>query len=194
ELPAPFEVRVGGYPAELADYRSAVVDRLPLLLTLVFALTFGVLFLMTGSLLIPLKATVLNMLSLAVMLGTLVWVYQEGNLSGLLGFTPTGTLELSIPVLMFCVGYGLSMDYEVFMLCRIREEYAETGDTRSAVMAGMRRSAPLITVAGGVLALGFAAYATADVVMVQMLGVGMTVAILVDATVIRAVLVPAAMR
>ncbi|GLW12079.1 membrane protein [Microtetraspora sp. NBRC 13810] len=193
-LAAPFEVRVGGYPAELADYRQRVVDRLPVLLGLIFALTFAVLFVMTGSLLIPLKATVLNLLSLSVMLGAIVWIYQDGNLSGLLGFTPTGNLDPSIPILMFCVGYGLSMDYEVFVLSRIKEEHDLTGDTATAVTTGLRRSAPLITAAGGILALSFAAYATADVTFVQMLGVGMAVAILVDATVIRAILVPAFMR
>ncbi|MGV9777596.1 MMPL family transporter [Streptosporangium sp. NPDC003464] len=191
---APFGVLVGGYPAELADYRSSVVDRLPLLVAVMFAVTFVILFLMTGSVLIPLKATVLNLLSLSVMFGALVWIYQDGNLSGLLGFTPTGTLDPSIPILMFCIAYGLSMDYEVFVLSRIREEYARTGDTPAAVAAGLQRSAPLITAAGAILALSFAVYAGAGVVFVQMLGVGMAVAILVDATVIRAILVPAFMR
>ncbi|MER5321482.1 MMPL family transporter [Streptosporangium roseum] len=193
-VPAPFGVLVGGYPAELADYRASVVDRLPLLLAAMFAVTFVILFLMTGSVLIPLKATVLNLLSLSVMFGALVWVYQDGNLSGLLGFTPTGSLDPSIPILMFCIAYGLSMDYEVFVLSRIREEYGRTGDTPSAVAAGLQRSAPLITAAGAILALSFAVYASAQVLFVQMLGVGMAVAILVDATVIRAILVPAFMR
>ncbi|ACZ85710.1 drug exporter of the RND superfamily-like protein [Streptosporangium roseum DSM 43021] len=193
-VPAPFGVLVGGYPAELADYRTSVVDRLPLLLAVMFAVTFVILFLMTGSVLIPLKATVLNLLSLSVMFGALVWVYQDGNLSGLLGFTPTGSLDPSIPILMFCIAYGLSMDYEVFVLSRIREEYGRTGDTPSAVAAGLQRSAPLITAAGAILALSFAVYASAQVLFVQMLGVGMAVAILVDATVIRAILVPAFMR
>ncbi|MER5649195.1 MMPL family transporter [Streptosporangium sp. NPDC002524] len=193
-LRAPFEVLVGGYPAELADYRQAVIERLPVLLGLILAITFAVLFLMTGSVLIPLKATVLNLLSLSVMFGALVWIYQDGNLSGLLGFTPTGTLDPSIPILMFCVAYGLSMDYEVFLLSLIKEEHDLTGDTPGAVVTGLRRGAPLVTAAGGILAVSFAAYGTAEVVFVQMLGVGMAVAILVDATVIRAILVPAAMR
>ncbi|MGN9839553.1 MMPL family transporter [Nonomuraea sp. H19] len=190
----PFEVLVGGYPAELADYRASVVDRLPLVLALMLGVTFLVLFLMTRSLIIPLKATLLNVLSLGVMFGAIVWIFQDGNLSGLLGFTPTGTLDPSIPILMLCVAYGLSMDYEVFLLSRIREEYDRTGDTEQAVAAGLQRGAPLITAAGGILALTFAAYATARVTFVQMLGVGMAVAVLVDATVIRAVLVPSLMR
>ncbi|MFD0477862.1 MMPL family transporter [Nonomuraea thailandensis] len=190
----PFEVLVGGYPAELSDYRSSVVDRLPLLLALMLGVTFAVLFLMTRSVIIPLKATLLNVLSLGVMFGALVWIFQDGNLSGLLGFTPTGTLDPSIPILMLCVAYGLSMDYEVFLLSRIKEEYDRTGDTESAVATGLQEGAPLITAAGGILALTFAAYATASVTFVQMLGVGMAVAVLVDATVIRAVLVPSLMR
>ncbi|TMR88227.1 MMPL family transporter [Nonomuraea basaltis] len=190
----PFAVLVGGYPAELADYRASVVDRLPLLLALMLGVTFLVLFLMTKSLIIPIKATLLNILSLGVMFGAIVWIFQEGNLSGLLGFTPTGMLDASIPILMLCVAYGLSMDYEVFLLSRIKEEYDRTGDTEHAVAIGLQRGAPLITAAGGILALTFAAYATAQVSFVQMLGVGMAVAVLVDATVIRAVLVPSLMR
>lgn len=193
-LPAPFATLVGGYPAELADYRASVVDRLPLVLALMLGVTFVLLFLMTRSLLLPVKATLLNLLSLGVMFGAIVWVFQEGHLSGLLGFTPTGTLDASIPILMLCVAYGLSMDYEVFLLSRIKEEYDRTGDTAQAVAAGLQRGAPLITAAGGILAVSFAAYATAQVSFVQMLGVGMAVAVLVDATVIRAVLVPALMR
>ncbi|MFI7110611.1 MMPL family transporter [Nonomuraea sp. NPDC050227] len=193
-VPPPFEVLVGGYPAELADFRASVVDRLPLVLALMLGVTFAVLFLMTGSLVLPLKATLLNVLSLGVMFGAVVWIFQEGHLSGLLGFTPTGTLDPSIPILMLCVAYGLSMDYEVFLLSRIKEEYDRTGDTGQAVATGMQRGAPLITAAGGILALTFAAYATARVAFVQMLGVGMAVAVLADATVIRAVLVPSLMR
>ncbi|MFI6295436.1 MMPL family transporter [Nonomuraea sp. NPDC050790] len=194
ETPAPFQRLVGGYPAELADYRASIVDRLPLVLALMLGVTFALLFAMTRSLLIPLKATLLNILSLGVMFGAIVWIFQEGNLSGVLGFTATGTLDASIPILMLCVAYGLSMDYEVFLLSRIKEEYDRTGDTTRAVAAGLREGAPLITAAGGILAVSFAAYATASVSFVQMLGVGMAIAVLVDATVIRAILVPAAMR
>ncbi|MEV4113587.1 MMPL family transporter [Nonomuraea sp. NPDC049695] len=190
----PFEVLVGGYPAELADYRASVVDRLPLVLALMLGVTFLVLFGMTQSLILPIKASLMNLLSLGVMFGAVVWVFQDGNLSGLLGFTPTGTLDPSIPILMLCVAYGLSMDYEVFLLSRIKEEYDRTGDTEQAVATGLQGGAPLITAAGGILALTFAAYATAQVAFVQMLGVGMAVAVLVDATVIRAVLVPSLMR
>ncbi|MFP3989808.1 MMPL family transporter [Streptomyces sp. E11-3] len=193
-LDAPAPALVGGYPAETSDFRAVLLDRLPYAVGIVLVATFLILFLMTGSLLLPAKATVLNLLSLSVMFGCLVWVFQEGHLSGLLGFTPTGSIEPSIPVLMFCVAYGLSMDYEVFMLSRIKEEYERTGDTERAVAAGIRRSAPLITAAAAILALSFLAYATGGVVFLKELGVGTALTILVDATLIRVVLLPVAMR
>ncbi|WP_225799010.1 MMPL family transporter [Streptomyces sp. NK15101] len=188
------EVRVGGYPAELGDFRSVLVDRLPVVFGLILLVTFVILFLMTGSLLIPLKAMVLNALSMAVMFGALVWIFQDGNLSSLFGFTSTGTLEPSIPILMFCTAFGLSMDYEVFMLSRIKEEYDRTGDTSAAVAWGLERSGPLITAAAVILAASFATYASSGIVYLKMLGLGMVVVILVDATLIRAVLVPVLMR
>ncbi|MCX5380139.1 MMPL family transporter [Streptomyces sp. NBC_00091] len=192
-LPAPFAVEAGGYPAELTDYRDGVTDRLPLVGGLIVIVTFAVLFLMTGSVVAPLKATVLNLLSLSVIFGVLVLVFQEGHLSGLLGFTPTGVIEPSIPILMFCIAYGLSMDYEVFLLARIKEEYDRTGDARGSVPLGIARSAPLVTAAALVLAVSFATYATGEVVFLKQLGVGMALAVVVDATLIRGVLVPALM-
>jgi RND superfamily putative drug exporter len=157
-------------------------------------ITFAVLFLMTGSVIAPLKATILNGLSLAVMFGALVWVFQEGHLADLIGFTPQGSFEPSIPILMFCIAYGLSMDYEVFMLSRIKEEYDRTGDRYRSIAVGLQRSAPLVTAAAAVLAFTFAVYATGDVVFLQMLGLGMALAVVFDATVIRGILLPALMR
>lgn len=194
DLPAPDGVLVGGYPGETTDFRATLLDRLPLAAGLVLGATYLILFLMTGSVLLPLKATVLNLLSLAVMFGCLVWVFQDGNLSGVLGFTPTGSIEPSIPVLMFCVAYGLSMDYEVFLLSRIKEEHDRTGDTGRAVAEGIRRSAPLITAAAGILALSFLSYATGGVVFLKEMGIGTALTILVDATLIRVVLLPVTMR
>ncbi len=161
---------------------------------LIVLVTFVILFLMTGSVIAPLKATVLNVLSLSVMFGALVWLFQDGNLSDLIGFTPQGSFELSIPILMFCVAYGLSMDYEVFMLSRIKEEYDRTGDNAGSIAVGLQRSAPLVTAAALVLAFSFAVYATGQVVLLQMLGIGMALAVIVDATVIRGVLLPSLMR
>ena len=194
DLPAPAAKLVGGSPAEMTDWQDRATSRVPLVLGVIVLLTLVILFLMTGSVLLPLKATVLNLLSLGVMFGTLVWVFQDGNLAGPLGFTPTGTLETSIPILMFCVAYGLSMDYEVFITSRIREEYLRTGDTTGSVAAGVQRSAPLVTTAAAILAVSFASYATGGVVYLKMLGIGMVVAVLVDATLLRGVLLPAFMR
>ncbi|GAB3813716.1 MMPL family transporter [Kribbella italica] len=193
-VPAPYDVIIGGSPAEMLDWRSALTERIPLVLGVILLLSFAVLHLATGSVLLPLKATLLNLLSLGVMFGVMVWVFQQGNLSGLLGFTPTGVLEASMPLLMFCIVYGLSMDYEVFIVSRIREEYLRTGDNELAVATGLQRTAPLVSTAAVVLALSFAVYATGGVVYLKMIGVGMAVAVLVDATVIRGILLPAFMR
>ncbi len=181
--PAPFEVVVGGYPAELADYRDGVIGRLPLVAGLIVLITCVVLFAMTGSVVAPLKASALNLLSLSVMFGALVFLFQDR----------TGTIEPSIPILMFCVAYALSMDYEVFLLSRIKEEHDRTGDVVTSVQEGIARSAPLVTAAAAILAASFAVYATSGVVFLQMLGVGMALAVVVDATIIRGVLLPAAM-
>lgn len=194
DSPAPAPALVGGYPGETTDFRATLLDRLPLAVGLVLGATYVILFLMTGSVLLPAKATVLNLLSLSVMFGCLVWVFQDGHLSGPLGFTPAGSIEPSIPVLMFCVAYGLSMDYEVFLLARIKEEHERTGDTVRAVGEGIRRSAPLITAAAGILALSFLSYATSGVVFLKELGIGTALTILVDATLIRVVLLPVTMR
>ncbi|MFI5846096.1 MMPL family transporter [Catenuloplanes sp. NPDC051500] len=191
---APVDVIVGGFPADMTDFRDRLIDRLPVVAGLILVITFVILFLMSGSLLIPLKATILNVLSLSVMFGALVFVFQEGNGASWIGFTATGRMEPSIPILMFCVAYGLSMDYEVFMLSRIREEYERTGDTASAVAFGLQRSGPLVTAAAAIMAFTFAAYATGRVGFLQMLGISMALAILVDATIIRGVLMPAFMK
>ncbi len=192
---SPFEgTLVGGYPAQLVDFREALLERLPLIAGLILLVTFAILFLLSGSLLIPLKATVMNLLSVGVMFGVLTAVFQNGLLAEVIGFTPVGTLDPAFPILMFCVVYGLSMDYEVFMISRIREEYERTGDNDSAVLAGLQRSAPLISAAALTLAVSFAVYATGSVMYLQMIGIGVAVAILVDATVIRGILVPAFMR
>lgn len=191
--PAPFPVLVGGYPAELSDFRDGLLARTPVVLLLGLLATAVILFLMTGSLLLPLKATVLNLLSLAVMFGAVVWIFQQGNLSGLLGFTPTGAIDTTMPILMLCVVYGLSMDYEVFLLARTAEEFRRVRDNRRAVAIGLGRSGPIVTAAALMLAVTFALYATSGISFLKMIGIGTAVAIAVDATVIRGILVPAFM-
>ena len=131
-----FEVLVGGPSASLVDTKAAIMDRVPLAAGIIGVATFVLLFLMFGSLLVPAKALVLNLLSLSATFGAMVWVFQDGHGSGLLDFTATGTLDTTTPILMFCIAFGLSMDYEVFLLARIKEEYDRTGDnTHSVAMA-----------------------------------------------------------
>ena len=192
--PAPFGVLIGGPSARLVDTRSALLDHLPAALGLIAVSTFVLLFLMVGSLLVPLKALVLNVLSLSATFGSLVWVFQDGHLSGPLGFTATGSISVAIPMLMFCVAFGLSMDYEVFLLSRIKEEYDLTGDNDEAVASGLERTGRIVTAAALLLVLVYAAFATSGVTVVKVLGVGLALAILVDAFLIRLTLVPAFMR
>jgi RND superfamily putative drug exporter len=185
---------VGGAAADLVDSKAAIFGLVPLALAIVAGATFVLLFLMTGSVLVPIKAIVLNVLSLGATFGAMVWVFQDGNGADLLNFTPTGTLDTSIPVLMFCIAFGLSMDYEVFLLSRIKEEHDRTGDTRAAVAVGLQKTGRIMTAAAGVLAVTFLAFSTSSVTFIKLMGLGLTLAILMDATLVRGVLVPAFMR
>ena len=169
--------------------------RLPWAVGIIAVATFILLFLFTGSVVLPLKALVMNTLSLSATFGAMVWVFQEGHLSQWLGnFTVTGELDTSMPILMFCIAFGLSMDYEVFLLSRIKEEYDRTGDNAAAVALGMQRTGRLVTSAAGLMAIVFIAFATSGVTIIKMLGVGVALAVLVDATIVRGLLVPAFMR
>ncbi|HEX8927527.1 MAG TPA: MMPL family transporter [Actinomycetota bacterium] len=193
-LPAPFAVEVGGHSAQLVDTKAAIGDRLPLAVAIIAVATLVLLFLMTGSVIIPVKALILNLLSLSAVYGAMVFVFQEGHLSGLLGFTPTGTIDTSMPVLLSCIAFGLSMDYEVFLLSRIKEEHDRSGDTVSSVAIGLERSGRIVTTLAALLAIVFAAFATSQVTFLKLFGIGAALAIVVDATLIRALLVPAFMR
>ena len=192
--PAPFETLVTGPSAQLVDTTDSLVERLPLAAAIIGLVTFVLLFLMTGSVLVPIKAIVLNLLSLTATFGALVWIFQDGNLSGLLDFTATGTLDTSMPILMFCIAFGLSMDYEVFLLSRIKEEYDRTGNNLSSVAMGLERTGRIVTAAAAVLSVVFIAFATSGITFIKMFGVGMALAVVMDATLIRAALVPAFMR
>ncbi|MEU6985418.1 MMPL family transporter [Streptomyces sp. NPDC046324] len=192
--PAPFETSVTGAAAVLVDSKDAIGDRLPWAGAIIVVVTLLLVFLLTGSVLIPIQAVVLNGLSLTAMFGAVVWVFQDGHLSGFLGFTPTGDIETTLPVLMFCVAFGLSMDYGVFLISRIKEEYDETGDHDHAVRFGLRRTGGLITAAAVILAVVMVAIGTSRVTNTKMLGLGIALAVLVDAMVIRSLLVPAVMK
>ncbi|MFZ3497713.1 MMPL family transporter [Streptomyces sp. 5.8] len=191
---APFDTAVTGQAAVLVDARDAIAEELPLALAVVVLATLLLVFLLTGSLLIPLQAVLLNALSLTAMFGAVVWVFQEGHLSGLLSFTSTGDIETTLPVLMFCIAFGLSMDYGVFLISRIKEEYDRTGDHEGAVRAGLTRTGGLITAAAVILAVVMVAIGSSRVTNTKMLGLGIALAVLMDAMVVRSLLVPAVMK
>jgi uncharacterized membrane protein YdfJ with MMPL/SSD domain len=213
EVPGPDgrSVQMTGSAQINRDSVEAITDRLPWVLGLIAVITFGLLFLLTGSLILPLKAIVLNVLSLTAAFGALVWIFQDGHLNAL-GTTATGTLVANMPVLLFCIAFGLSMDYEVFLVARIREywlqlradgEAAPSGlqairlaraDNDAAVALGLARTGRVITAAAVVMSISFAALIAAQVSFMRMFGVGLTLAVLVDATLIRMVLVPAFMH
>jgi RND superfamily putative drug exporter len=193
-LDAPFPVAVGGDPAEVVDFRHAVADRLPLAVGVIVAATLVLLFVMTGSVVVPVKAVLMNVLSLGATFGALVWVFQDGHLAGLLGFDPPGSLDLVMPVIVFVFAFGLSMDYEVFLLSRIQEVWEETGDNDRAVAEGLQRSGRIITSAALLIVIVFAGFATGEIVALKQLGIGLALAVVIDATVVRSLLVPATMK
>ncbi|MGW9186602.1 MMPL family transporter [Streptomyces rubiginosohelvolus] len=188
------DISVTGTAAVLVDSKDSIADRLPWALAIIVVATLLVVFLLTGSVLIPLQAVVLNALSLTAMFGAVVWVFQDGNLSGLLAFTSTGDIETTLPVLMFCVAFGLSMDYGVFLISRIKEEYDRTGDHEHSVTFGLRHTGGLITAAAVILAVVMVAIGTSRVTNTKMLGLGIALAVLMDAMVVRSLLVPAVMK
>jgi RND superfamily putative drug exporter len=191
---AGFTFEVAGPSAQFVDTRAAVIARMPWALGAIALCTFVLLFLMTGSLLVPLKALLLNMLSLTATFGAMVWIFQDGHLSGVLGFTPTGSLDVFTPILMFCIAFGLSMDYEVFLISRIKEEYDLERDNEHAVAVGIQKTGRIVTAAALLLTIVFVGIATSQVSIVKTVGVGLTLAVLVDAFLIRATLVPAFMK
>ena len=177
------------------DSQTAIADRGIWALVWVGLATLLVLFLYTGSLLLPLKAVALNVLSLGATLGVLVWVFQEGHLQWLVGdFTVTGSIDTSMAVLIAVTAFALSMDYEVFLLSRIKEEHDAGRDTADAVAFGLQRSGRIITAAAVLLAVVFATFVTSGVTSIKQLGLGVAFAILLDATLVRGLLVPAFMR
>jgi putative drug exporter of the RND superfamily len=205
--PAGRSVEMAGVAQVNRDSVDAVTDRLPLVLGLMAAVTFVLLFLLTGSVVLPAKALVCNVLSLTAAFGALVWIFQDGHL-GALGTTPSGTLVANMPVLLFCVAFGMSMDYEVFLISRIREYWLASGAARPAkpsakqayaandesVARGVARTGRVITAAALVMSISFAALIAAHVSFMRMFGLGLTLAVLADATLVRMVLVPAFMH
>jgi RND superfamily putative drug exporter len=192
--PAGSSVQVGGQSAQLVDELSSLSATVPWMAAVMAAATFLLLFLAFGSVVLPVKAIVANLLSLSATFGVVVWIFQEGHLSGLLRFEPTGTLDPTMPILMLAIIFGLSMDYEVFLLSRIRERYDLTGDTPEAIASGLQRTGGVITSAALLLVIVVGAFSASGITFIKLMGVGMIVALIVDASVVRVLLVPAAMR
>lgn len=190
-------VQMTGIAQMNRDCIKGITSRLPLVFGFIAVVTLVLLFLLTGSVVLPVKAVLLNMLSLTAAFGALVWIFQDGHL-GALGTTPTGTLVANIPVLMFCIAFGLSMDYEVFLLARIREHWLESSQTSAdndeSIALGLAHTGRVITAAALLMSISFAALISAEVSFMRMFGVGLTIAVLVDATLVRVLLVPAFMH
>jgi RND superfamily putative drug exporter len=190
-------VEFGGLAQTNRDSVAAITSRLPLVLGLIAVIMLVLLFLLTGSVVLPVKALILNMLSLSAAFGAMVWIFQDGHL-GALGTTATGTLVANMPVLLFCVAFGLSMDYEVFLVSRIREFWLASpqtaADNDESVALGLARTGRVITAAALIMAITFSALVAAKVAVMRLFGVGLTLAVLMDATLVRLVLVPAFMH
>jgi RND superfamily putative drug exporter len=185
---------VGGTTAAGHDFLASQSARAPWAVGLTLFASGLILFLLFGSVVLPAKAIVMTLLSITASFGALVWIFQEGNLSNVLNFTPVGYTVAGNPIIMFSVLFGLSMDYEVLLLSRIQEAYRKTGDNTASVAEGLSRTAGVITGAALIMVTVFAAFALADVLTIKAIGVGMAIAVFVDATIIRVLLVPATMR
>ncbi|MFG1888453.1 MMPL family transporter [Micromonospora sp. NPDC049051] len=192
--PAGAEVLVGGRPGADLDLIDGLADRLPWMALLMAAAILVLLFLAFGSVVLPVKAVLMNLVSIGASFGVVVWIFQDGHFADLLGFTPTGFIEPSNPILMLAVLFGLATDYEVFLLSRVREEWDRTGDNTASVAVALQRTGRIITAAALLLIIVVAGFATGEMAYIKLIGIGMIVAIVVDATLVRALLVPATMR
>jgi uncharacterized membrane protein YdfJ with MMPL/SSD domain len=192
--PAGAEVLVGGRPAIDLDLLESLGDRLPWMALIMAVATMLLLFLAFGSVLLPIKAVLMNLVSIGASFGVVVWIFQQGHLEGLLRFESTGFIEPSNMILVLAVLFGLATDYEVFLLSRIREEWDKTGDNTASVASGLQHTGGIITAAALLLITVVAGFATGGVTVIKTIGVGMIVAIIVDATLVRALLVPGTMR
>lgn len=196
-LPLPAGVRgvhVGGFPAEHLDYIAALSSHMPWMAGAIVLVIYVLLFLMLGSALLPLKAVLTNLLSLSATFGGLVWIFQDGNLAGWLQFAPQGRIEGTVLILIFASAFGLSIDYEVFLLSRVREVCNHSQDTRHAIATGIQRSGPIITSAALLIGIVLGTFAMGDLVFMKAMGLGLLISVIVDATLVRMLLVPATLR
>ena len=191
---APFPVQVGGLTAEFLDQQSALADRIPVALAILATTTLVILFLMTGSVVLPVKALVMNVLTLSAAFGILKLIFQDGRLEGLLGYTSQGALESSQPILLFAVAFGLSTDYGVFLLTRIKEAHDGGLPNDEAVAVGLQRTGRIVTAAAILFCIAIGAFVTSEMIFIKQLGLGTALAVLIDATIVRALLVPSLMK
>lgn len=192
--PPGVTVLVSGGAADVEDVVAGILAEFPRTALFIIVATYVVLFILLRSVVLPAKALVMNTMSIVASFGALVWIFQEGNLSVLLGFRPLGFVETTLPVIMFCVLFGLSMDYEVFLLSRMKEVWDRTGDNREAVAQGLERSGRIVTSAALIVVLVAGSFTFADIVLIKALGLGIALAVALDATIVRALFVPATMR
>lgn len=194
KVPDGVDVAVGGVSGILYDLQECVRHKAPIMIGIVCAVMFFVLFLVFGSVTLPIKAMIMNSLSLTASFGALVWVFQDGRFTEILRYEPLHLSDATQPLILFAVVFGLSMDYEVLLLSRVREEFERTGDNELSVARGLARTGRLITNAAALLVVVVGAFITSDILFMKTLGVGMALAVGLDATIIRALLVPATMR
>ena len=192
QIPDGQVLATGGTAYDL-DIVNFILERTPIAVASVIVITYAVLFLLTGSVVLPLKAVITNLFSISASFGAMVWIFQEGHLSDLLGFTPQ-SIDPSIPVILFSIVFGMSMDYEVLLISRIQEEYQRTGDNQAGVALGLEKSGRLITGAAAIMCAVFLAFGMANIVIIKAIGIGLAVAIAIDATIVRILIVPAVMR
>ncbi len=194
EPPGPAEVRVAGATAEFIDFQESLVRHGPVALSIVIGATLVILFLMTGSIVLPIKSLIMNFLNLSAVFGILVWIFQDGRFEGLLGYTSTGALEQTMPILLFAVAFGLSTDYAVFLLSRIKEARDSGASDSESVAIGLERTGRIVTAAALLFAVAIGAFATSEILFIKQNGIGTALAVLIDASIIRALLVPSLME
>lgn len=194
DLPPGARVEVAGFSADFVDFQDSLAAHAPLAIAIVVIATLAILFLMTGSVVLPVKALAMNLLNLSAVFGILVWIFQDGRLEGLLGYTSQGALEQTMPILLFAVAFGLSTDYAVFLLSRIKEARDGGASDSDAVAIGLERTGRIVTAAALLFAIAIGAFATSEIVFIKQNGIGTALAVLLDATIIRALLVPSLME
>jgi RND superfamily putative drug exporter len=192
--PAGASVLVGGASADFVDFQASLSDHLPYALAIVIAATLVILFLMTGSVILPIKSLIMNFLNLSAVFGLLVLIFQDGRLEGFLDYTSPGAIEQTMPILMFAIAFGLSTDYAVFLLSRIKEARDNGASDSESVAMGLERTGRIVTAAAVLFAVAMFAFATSQIIFIKENGVGVALAVLIDASIIRALLVPALME